>query len=518
MVLAIAAGCLQACSLAWPVLLEFPNSHLIGLRAGQPVWWLQCLALALFFRLLLRPATGAIPDWRGGAIMGLVFATSWFVTTFGWTYVAMHTYGGLALLPAALAALALAGFLALYYAMACACLVRWADLSSRIIAISFSGFWLMAELARGTWFSGFAWGAVGYAHVEGPLSGFAPWIGGYGIAALAAWVAVVIAHLTTRQASRRRLPDILTLTAVLGTGYLLPDSAEMTRGAGTLQVALLQGNIPQDEKFETGSGVPIALQWYGEQLASSKEDLVIAPETAIPLLPEQLPPDYWSALRQRFQSGGQAALIGMPLGNFREGYSNSVVGLQPGQTAPWRYDKQHLVPFGEFIPPWFKWFTALMHIPLGDFNRGKATQPAFIWRGQALSANICYENLFSEQLAMDFAAVAAPTMLVNVSNLAWFGGTLAIDQHLQIARMRALEFGRPYLLATNTGPTAVVDHRGEVVASLPRDLRGRLSAQVEGRSGITPYAAWMARWGLWPYWFLAFAIIVMATWPRLTKR
>jgi apolipoprotein N-acyltransferase len=188
-----------------------------------------------------------------------------------------------------------------------------------------------------------------------------------------------------------------------------------------------------------------------------------------------------------------------------------VLGLQPGQAQPWRYDKQHLVPFGEFIPPLFKWFTELMNIPLGDFNRGALRQPPFVWQGQRLAANICYEDLFGEELAQRFLdPTQAPTIFVNISNLAWFGKGQAMDQHLQIARMRALEFERPFLLATNTGATAIVDHRARVSHVLARDTRGVLVGEVEGRSGITPYAAWVARWGLWPYWLLALGLLALA--------
>jgi apolipoprotein N-acyltransferase len=292
-----------------------------------------------------------------------------------------------------------------------------------------------------------------------------------------------------------------------------------TQSTGSLSVTLLQGNIPQDEKFEPGSGVPLALQWYAEQLQKSSTALVIAPETAIPVLPQQLPPDYWDALQQRFANGQQAALIGSPLGNHQAGYTNSVVGLKPGQAQPWHYDKHHLVPFGEFIPPLFKWFTAMMNIPLGDFNRGALRQPGFEWQGQRLAPNICYEDLFGEELATQFSDPGlAPTIFVNISNLAWFGNSLAMDQHLQIARMRALEFERPFVLATNTGLTAIVDHRARLVSVIPRDTRAVLTGEVQGRTGITPYAGWVARVGLWPYWLLVLGVVGLALRSHLRKR
>ncbi|HEY3049678.1 MAG TPA: apolipoprotein N-acyltransferase, partial [Polaromonas sp.] len=278
-----------------------------------------------------------------------------------------------------------------------------------------------------------------------------------------------------------------------------------------MAVTLLQGNIPQNEKFETGTGVVTALRWYGEQLRDAKTALVVAPETAVPLLPLQLPDGYWQALQSRFSSGQQAALIGIPLGSYQTGYANSVLGLGPGQLEAYRYDKHHLVPFGEFIPTGFRWFTDLMHIPLGDFNRGAVGQASFDWRGQRLAPNICYEDLFGEELAARFAhAAQAPTIFVNLSNIGWFGNTVAIDQHLQISRMRALEFERPMIRATNTGATVIIDHRGQVTHSIERHTRGALVGEVQGRGGITPYAWWVSRYGLWPLWGLGLAVAVLA--------
>jgi apolipoprotein N-acyltransferase len=265
-----------------------------------------------------------------------------------------------------------------------------------------------------------------------------------------------------------------------------------------------------------------ALRWYGEQLRTVRAPLVVAPETAVPLLPRQMPAGYWAALQARYgrADGGQAALIGAPLGGEAgSGYTNSAVGLQPGAAAPYRYDKHHLVPFGEFIPPGFRWFTRMMNIPLGDFDRGAVGQRSMVWGGQRLAPNVCYEDLFGEELGARFAdAASAPTVMVNLSNIAWFGNTVAIDQHLQISRMRALEFERPMLRATNTGATAIIDHRGRVTHSLPRHQRGVLLGEYEGRSGLTPYARWVSRLGLWPLWGLALAVVAAAALAARLRR
>ena len=179
--------------------------------------------------------------------------------------------------------------------------------------------------------------------------------------------------------------------------------------------------------------------------------------------------------------------------------------------AAYRYDKYHLVPFGEFIPTGFRWFTALMNIPLGDFARGVPNPPSFTVLGQRVAPNICYEDLFGEELARRFVDPArAPTVFANVSNIGWFGDSIALPQHLNISRFRTLEFQLPMIRATNTGVTAVIDHRGTVVAQLPPFTRGVLEGRVEGRTGRTPFAVWASCFGLWPLVLGAAAVVLAA--------
>jgi apolipoprotein N-acyltransferase len=222
---------------------------------------------------------------------------------------------------------------------------------------------------------------------------------------------------------------------------------------------------------------------------------------------------YWQTLVDHFQRGRQAVLLGLPLGDDEVGYTNSAAGISAATVGLpggyYRYDKHHLVPFGEFIPTGFKWFTRLMNIPLGDFNRGPVGPPSFAFHGERIGANICYEDLFGEELAARFEdASAAPTIFANLSNIAWFGNTIAIDQHLQISRMRTLEFQRPMLRATNTGATAMIDHHARVTYRLPRYTQGVLNGVVQGRTGLTPFAWWAARFGLWPLALGAAAIVL----------
>ena len=490
---------------------ELALAALLGAAHSLPFayTWAWPLQLAVVALLVWRVASA--PIGRAAAI-GLSFGSAWLGAGTWWLFISLHTYGGLPAWLAVLAIALLSAFLSLYLAAALAAFARWRSGSAGRDALLFGAVWLLAELARGVIFTGFPWVASGYAQVDGPLAALAPWIGVYGIgcvgAALVAWVV-----LGWGASLRRRGTPIGVLIAVLGAAALLGPGT-FSRPNGTLSVTLLQGNVAQDEKFAM-SAMPQALEWTSRNLLAARGELVVAPETVIPLLPSQLDPAYWKTLTDHFQRGPRAALLGLPLGDEAVGYTNSAAGLSAATAALpggfYRYDKHHLVPFGEFIPLGFRWFTRLMNIPLGDFNRGPVVPASFVFHGERIGANICYEDLFGEELAARFEDAAnAPTIFANISNIGWFGDTIAIAQHLQISRMRALEFQRPMLRATNTGATVVIDHAGRVTAALPRFTQGVLDAEVQGRTGLTPFAAWAARFGLWPLWLLAVLIVVVS--------
>lgn len=481
-------------AVALPLALLAGAAHALAL-APWPSGALQLAALAVLVALL----PGRSP--RSAGLLGLAFGTAWMLGSFFWLFVSMHRYGHLPAPLAAAAVLLLALALALYPALAAAAFAARRPAGRFAAAGFWALLWLLAELARAQWFTGFPWGASGYAHVDSPLALLAPWGGVYGLGAVAAGLAAWVALQAVEARGPRRWMALLPLLAVA----LLPAwrGPDFTRPTATLQVSLLQGNVPQDEKFDF-SRLPATLTWHVQALMAARGDLVVAPETAIPLLPEQLPPGLWPQLQAHFaQPGRPHALVGLPLGSLERGYTNSVAGLGPSQAEPYRYDKHHLVPFGEFIPPGFRWFVDAMRIPLGDFARGPRSAPSFVLGGERVAPNICYEDLFGEELAARWdGRHPPPTLLVNVSNIGWFGETVAVDQHLHISRMRSLELQRPMLRATNTGATAVIDHRGRVLQVLPPHRRGVLEGQVQGRDGATPYASWAAQLRLWPLWGL----------------
>jgi apolipoprotein N-acyltransferase len=470
--------------------------------------WLELVIFACFFAWLTR-TTG----WKSAALTGGAFGFGNFVTGVWWLYVSMHHYGGM---PAPLAGAAVVLFslyLAVYPALAagvwsfCAGHARNGAGDDRPFsptwhgAFAFASAWALSEWLRGFVFTGFPWLASGYAQVDGPLAGFAPVAGVYGVGWMLALVAALIVQALVRvrepvEAGKRVVagvvPSAVVALALIGAGMLLPLVSWTVPANAPLKVRLLQGNVKQEMKFED-AGMIAAIHEYQQMITAKPADLVITPETAIPVLVQQLPEPFAIAVRNFADTTGTSILFGAIGGTITpEGqlvdYTNSLFGITPGSRELYRYDKHHLVPFGEFVPWGFRWFVKLMNIPLGDFARGAPVQKPFLVHNQPVAVDICYEDIFGEEIARSIRESDTPAgVLINSTNLAWFGDTIALDQHLQIARMRSLETGRPMLRATNTGTTAAIDAHGNVIARLAPYTVGSIDVTVQGTSGNTPY-------------------------------
>jgi apolipoprotein N-acyltransferase len=447
-------------------------------------WWpLQILCLALLFYQALRAST-----IKAGALVGWAFGFGWCLANVHWLVIALSRFGGLALPLAVLAIALLAVFMGGYAAMAIYASLwlrkRWAMPLPATNLLLLPAMWALFEWVRGWLFTGFSWASAGYAHNEAPLGGFAPLVGVYGVS----WLAALCAGALLLAAHRTRWYALGSIAVLMAAGFGLRQ-VDWTHAAGQpISVRLLQGNTPLQQKFDA-THTEATLRKYRDSISAEAADLIATPETAIMLFPHQLPQDYLPSLGQFAKRSGSHLVLGIPLMDSPTQYANSVIGLPPESGLPtYRYDKHHLVPFGEFIPPGFRWFTNLMQIPLGDQTRGKLLQAPFQVKSQRVLPNICYENLFGEEIAEQLAADPKPaTLLLNVSELAWYGESIAIPQHLQISQMRSLETGRPMLSATNTGATVVIDAHGKVVAALPYYQAGVLKANVQGMDGMTPY-------------------------------
>jgi apolipoprotein N-acyltransferase len=471
----LTARCLQAAVLGVVHAVSF---------APWNLWWLQLLAVAGLFALALRA-----PTWRSAAALGFAFGLGWFTTGVSWVYISLHVYGHMWAWLAGLATALFAAFLALYPALALGFAHRFVAAPSLRLLAGLPAAWTAAEYLRGVIFTGFPWLASGYAHADGPLAAYAPLVGVYGITLIGAVLsAALVSAIRFRHAPRAAYAGA-ALIAVLLLGGLQLRSVTWTEPVGRpIRVRLVQGNIPQDEKFGPQS-VEHAHDVYVSLMSRpGTVDLVALPESVYPLpllyLPDAVTRDLLDYIRDR-----HAALVfGIFIEDPPNRYYNSAVGLAPGRPGVQRYSKRHLVPFGEFIPFGFRWFVDLMQMPIGDQERGARVQPPLELAGQRIAVNICYEDLFGGEIIDAWSdPKRAPTMLLNLSNLAWFDDSNALPQHLQISRLRALETGRPMLRATNTGATAVVGPRGDVVRVLPFNTAGVLDAEVQGYAGDTPF-------------------------------
>lgn len=414
-------------------------------------------------------------------VQGWWFGLGLFGAGVSWIYISMTQFGGM---PAPLAAIATAGFcalLALFPAGAGWLQARVPAAPAARALLLVPAAWTLAEWLRLWVLTGFPWLAAGYASAGGPLAGYAPLLGVYGLSFATMALAGAAALLATRR-SRRLALAVLIAVPVGGEALRL---VRWTAPAGApFSAALLQGNIPQDLKFRPDR-YAATLDTYARLVEGSRAKLIVLPETAVPRFLDQVDPAYLARLETAARGNGGDLLVGVPWQD-RGAYYNSAftLGASPRQA----YHKVHLVPFGEFIPPGFAWVLRLVQIPLADFARGAPDQAPLAVAGQRVAVNICYEDAFGDEIAR---GAARATVLANLSNVAWFGDSLAPGQHLQIARLRALETGRMHLTATNTGVTAAIDRDGRVLARLPAFAEGRLEVTAQGYDGLTPYQRWL---------------------------
>jgi apolipoprotein N-acyltransferase len=487
--------------------------------APHHLWWLQLLSFAALFAVTLY--TTRVKD---AALAGFSFGLAHFLSGVSWLYISLHVYGLMAAPLAAFGVFALSCYMALYPMLA-VMITRWLTQNAFaaqatpatsigrtgpgviaglthlrpnarvgiISALMFSAAWLLTDHARGWVLTGFPWLAAGYAHTDSPLAGFAPYVGVYAVGAIAALLAALLSiaaqdtyaismRLSEQNALKTRMDiaySFVGLAAILlAGGWLSAPLQQALPSAASISVRLLQGNVPQSMKFDQATIVNAAND-YIAMVNERRADLIVLPETAIPVRPAHFPQAF-DALAQAAKTQQATILTGAP--EQTEGrWTNSVIGYGPdGQRLQLRYDKVHLVPFGEFIPFGFRWFVDAMRMPLGDFARGAKEHAPFAVRttgGQTVrvAPNICYEDVFGEELLSD---ARSADVLLNVSNLAWFGESWAMPQHLQIARMRSIELGRPSIRATNTGVTAAIDANGKVLAQLALNTKGSLDLEL----------------------------------------
>ena len=446
------------------------------------LWPVPIATLAVLFFAWTRSA-----NKRQAALAGFAFGLGYFLAGVSWVYVSLHDFGSMPAILAGLATFLFCAYLAIFPAATGALLLRFFE-APRARLVAAPALFVLLEWLRGWLFTGFPWLTLGTSQVPGsPLAGFAPYVGAYGTSLAVAGAAALLAALLASSAwkhFRAALAAGLAALFLVGAGARVP---AWTEPAGPpVAMALLQGNVPQEIKWREDVRTKTLVD-YRKMIFEARGRVVVIPETALPAFLDQLPPEYLESLRAHAREAGKEILLGTVEREFQPGgdylYYNSLVRLTGEGTPAFR--KRHLVPFGEFIPPGFRFVLAVLKIPLSDFSRGAGKQAPLVAAGVPFGVAICYEDIFGEEV-IDLLPEAQ--VLVNVSNDAWFGKSFAAAQHLQASQMRALETGRWMVRSTNTGATAAIEPHGRVVAQLEPFTTGTLTAEVVPMGGMTPYA------------------------------
>lgn len=461
------------------------------------------LAFAPFSYVWLMPLLLAVLMWQqygrspaGAFKLALAFGSTGFATGLYWIYISTHVYTGA---PAALSVFLIA-LLALYlslYGATAGALAAWlakraaAPTSFYVWLLAYVCAWPLLELLRNYVLTGFPWLALGYTQSDTWLNGWAPISGVFGLAV----PLLLLAALPLALKQGKFLPIAALSVLFLALGYVGQQQAWTTSSGETLTVGIAQGNIEQDQKWLPENRWP-TVRRYAEltETLLPKADLIVWPEVAIPGAYREFRLSLFRPLTQQLQDNNAHLLGGvMRWDDATQQYANAVVQLTP--QGPQFYDKQHLVPFAEYFPvPSFvrAWLKAL-ELPFTDLYTGDDNRKPFNVAGQIIATSICFEDVFAEEVAL---AAADANILVNVSNDAWFGRSIAAAQHEQIARMRSMETRRWMVRATPTGYSAFIDPFGRVAKRLPRGEIATAIAEVEPLQGQTPYMMvrnlWMA--------------------------
>ncbi|CAG9297267.1 apolipoprotein N-acyltransferase [Celerinatantimonas diazotrophica] len=453
--------------------------------------------------------------------IGLFFGLGLFCTGLRWVHVSMYLFGGIPLTVSYLLVFVLALYLALFPALACYLACKWPyPRSAAFRYLAFPAAWMVGEWLRARLLTGFPWLMPGYSQVSTPLANFASIVGVYGVSVIVLWVAAALYSALcsfTKSTSRRQgliALSIIVVAFALGT---VLKNVTLTHAEKPLSVTLVQGNESIATKWAAPNRIP-TLNRYWKMTRDSKADIVVWPESALPFT-EYEAKDYLKTMDHILTQRHQTLITGIIHQNQQtQQYYNALVVLgqktadvaksQPYQyNGPDRYYKRHLLPIGEFVPfaSILRPLAKLFDLPMSNFSRGKPDQPPIEVKGHHWLSAICYEIAFGTELN----AMMKPDIdtILTISNDTWFGHSIGPAQHLQIAQMRAIEFQRPVVRATNTGITALINRHGEISAELPMFKTLALNGTIIPATGQSIYQ----RIGLWPIYIL-FIIALIGYW------
>lgn len=462
------------------------------------LWPLALLSLALFY-LGLRELSP-----RQALGRGWCFGFGLFGAGINWIYVSIHTYGGASPLLAGLLMLAFVAAIAWFFALPAWLWARWLRRNEAPLAdaLAFAALWVAQEAFRGWFLTGFPWLYAGYSQLDGPLAGLAPVGGLWLVSFTLALTAALLCNLhRLRQRKSFLAAGVVLLVGPWAAGMLLKGHAWTQPLGAPLSVAAVQGNIEQSMKWDPQK-LDDQLKLYRDKTFTSRPvDLIVWPETAVPVLMESA--QGYLSMMGRFASDRQSALItGVPIRQVvdqQKRFYNGITVVGDGEGV---YLKQKLVPFGEYVPlqDMLRGLIAFFDLPMSDFARGPADQPMLEAKGYKIAPFICYEVVYPE-----FAAgmAARSDLLLTISNDTWFGTSAGPLQHLQMAQMRALEAGRWMIRATNNGVTGLIDPFGKLSVQIPQFEEGILYGEVVPMGGLTPYLHWRS----WPLIVLCLGLL-----------
>ncbi|MDP9010762.1 MAG: apolipoprotein N-acyltransferase [Pseudomonadota bacterium] len=467
-------------------------------------WWpIALLAPAALFALIR-----GLPPRRAGWT-GAAFGIGLFACGTYWLYTCLHVFGLVPVWLTLVLQTALVAAMSAYLAALCYLANRfWLKPGATRDWLVLPALWVLLEWLRGWLLSGFPWLSTGYAMIDSPLSGWAPIFGVYGVTWAVAAISVAFNVVFMPGVAFSRRCVAVAAAAMLFVVPALLARHHWTRATGSpIKIAAVQGAVPQDQKWQRKNR-ELTMQRYlrltGEAWGSG---LIIWPESAMPVLAPDIK-DYLQALEELGRAHGADFAIGLV--NYlpeTKQYFNGILVLSESGDG-WYY-KRHLVPFGEYfpVPAFVRSWLRLMSLPYDDFTAGSSRQAMLSAAGQTLGLSICYEDAFGSQ---QLEVLRQATLLINVTNDAWFGDSTARHQHLQIARMRALEAGRYLVRGANDGITAAIDAQGTIVARVPQFQEAVLRTEVQPMTGLTPYA----RVGNYPVVLGALSLLAIAAWRR----
>lgn len=489
-----------------PILAVFFGALTTLAFAPYQIWPIAILSpLALL--LLIEKKTP-----KQAALLGYSWGLGQFGVGISWVYVSIDTFGGMPKMAGLLLMLLLVAYLALYNGLFAWALNRWFSTThwSRFL-FAVPALWLISDWLRGWVMTGFPWLWLGYSQIDGPLASFAPLAGVELLTLLLMICAGSCAYAWQSKAWRYLLLPI----GIFIIGFALRPVQWVTpQPERATSVAIIQGNVQQSLKWHPNQRWPTIMKYTDLSRENWDADIIIWPEAAIPAFEVEIG-SFLSNLDSAAQMNQSAVITGI-LNHDQQGhYFNSILALGETEHAEYRYDvtqryhKHHLLPFGEFVPfeAWLRPLAPLFNLPMSSFSRGDYIQPNIIAKGFAFAPALCYEIIFNEQLRVN--VTEQTDFLLTLSNDAWFGHSIGPLQHMEIARMRALELGKPLIRSTNNGVTAITDHYGRITHQIPQFETAVLRAEIIPTRGQTPYH----RLGSWPLylWVIASLAIGMVT-------